>query len=235
MVTSGIMTLVVLILLGLTTYAGLRDGAFFSAYALVRNTLAFLFAMTLCEPAALLMEKIITSTPPAYDYFLPICFGGIFGIVFVGIKSFKLNLTVPGVRCVRAIDLGVGGLFGLLGGVIATGALLVLWSMLPFVKYVPDDLGNARIRAKLLDTGTAALRFYSFAEQRLGGNAPFPLDEDEPLVIDNNGNGKADPGDQFEDWNNNSKWDRSWLWRYRNHALITEGDISPLLQAPSGQ
>ncbi|NIM40365.1 MAG: hypothetical protein GTO74_03975, partial [Hydrogenophaga sp.] len=42
---------------------GARDGAFFSAYILCRNTLGFLFALTFCRPAAMVFSAL---TPGEY-------------------------------------------------------------------------------------------------------------------------------------------------------------------------
>ena len=49
---SVLATLFVLALLVLMALAGYRDGLFFSTYALVRNLVAFLCAMTICSPAS---------------------------------------------------------------------------------------------------------------------------------------------------------------------------------------
>jgi len=123
---------------------------------------------------------------------------------------------------------------GLANGVVVTGALLILWSLMPFAKYLPGDYGTARVQAGLLDTGTAMLRFYDFAQARMGGGRPFLL-EPEPVVTDPNGNGRPDEaGDEFADYNRNGQWDRGWLWRYQRHGTVLPDHIEHLVEGAEG-
>ncbi|MGD2174030.1 MAG: hypothetical protein PVJ27_01405, partial [Candidatus Brocadiaceae bacterium] len=104
---------------------------------------------------------------------------------------------------------------------------LILWSLLPFAKYIPADCGRVTMKTPALDTGTAMLRFYAFTTERMPGNTPFLL-EDEGIVEDENGNGRADAGEAFYDVNGNGQWDRGWLWKYRHHADILPRDVDAL-------
>ena len=230
---SVIATLVVLVLLVLMAIAGFRDGAFFSTYALLRNLLAFFCAMTFCQPLARLLELLISDTYPAYDYFLAISFAGMFGGVFVLARLLKVRFTVPSVQCPELADRIVGPGLGVLNAVVMTGTVLILWSLFPFVKYIPGDLGRMQVKGRLLDSGSHMLRVYNFAEQRMGGGRVFLLD-DEPIDVDDNKNRRADPGEGFIDRNKNERWDRGWLWKYHNHAAVDPSDIEPLLRAPEG-
>jgi uncharacterized membrane protein required for colicin V production len=222
--TSTIAFLIVLLLLVLMTYAGLRDGAFFTTYALVRNALAFVCAMTFCQPLARVLERLVTQTYPARVFFVPLSFGAVFGAIIALGRWLKVTYTIPRVECPVMVDRVAGPILGLLNGVIATGTLLVLWSLLPFARYIPADYGNIQVRT---DTGAAALRFYAFVQKKVPGSAVFLL-ADEPVQEDQNNNGRADPGDKFLDENRNDKWDHGWLWKYRNYAWILPDDIGQL-------
>lgn len=228
--TSIIAVLVVVLLLGLTLYAGLRDGVFFTSYALLRNVFAFFCAMSFCEPLARALMRLLTSTHPAFEYFRVFCFLGIFGVVFVIARWLKMKYTTPYVTCPKLVDRIGGPILGLFSGVVVSGTLLVLWSLLPFAKYMPGDSGRIEITLNTLDTGVAMLRFYGFAEQRMGGGRPFLL-EDEPLTKDRDNDGRYDRerDDQYEDLNRNGRWDRGWIWRYHNHAELTSSDLTDVL------
>lgn len=225
--TSVIAVLVVLALLGLTAFAGFRDGVFFSTYALMRNLIAFLCAMTFREGLAGVMETLVTAAHPAHDYFVLISFVLILGGVFLLGRFLKVRYTIAYVPCPHLVDKIAGSTAGLLNGIVVAGVLLIGWSLVPFAKYIPSDLGRVHIKAKMLDSGAIMLRYYKFAEERMGGNVPFLLD-DEKIAEDLNNNGRADPGEGFHDSNYNRKWDRGWMWKYRNHASITPEALEPL-------
>lgn len=225
--TTVIAVLVVVVLLGLMAFAGFRDGVFFSTYALLRNVVAFLCAMTFREPFARLLENIFSDTHPAHDYFMLISFAAILGIVFVLGRWLKVRYTVPNVPCPSLVDQIGGPITGFVNGIVVTGSLLILWSMLPFAKYLPADYGHIHIKADLLDTGAIMLKYYSHAEHTMGGAAVFLL-HDERIQDDLNNNGRADLGEGFYDTNRNGEWDRGWLWKYRNHATIDPTALEPL-------
>jgi hypothetical protein len=61
------------------------------------------------------------------------------------------------------------------------------------------------------------LALYDFASNRFGGD-DFPLDADEgePVTEEVNYNGKYDfPQEDYDDRNDNGRWDPGWLVRYR--------------------
>ncbi len=221
---SALATLIVLLLLLLSAYGGFRDGFFFTVYALMRNLFAFLCAMTFCEPLGRLLEKTATRTPPAHEYFMLISFAAIFGGVFAFGRWLKVRYTVPGVLSMEIVDKTVGPVLGLLNGVVVTGTLLILWSLVPFAKYIPADLGDIQIHSHVLDTGAMMLRFYDHETGVMGGKAVFLL-EDEPIKNDENKNGRADEGESYVDRNKNGRWDRGWLYEYKHYADITPSDI----------
>ncbi|MHC4592591.1 MAG: CvpA family protein [Planctomycetota bacterium] len=224
--TSVVAVLLILVLFALMTYAGVRDGAFFSLYALMRNAFAFFCAMSFCEPMARLLGKLIGHRYPAPDYWIAISFAAILGAVFATCRHLKMKYTAPNVPCPQVVDRVTGPAIGIINAVVVTGSLLILWSLLPFAKYIPGNLGHIHFKTGALDTGQAMLRFYSFASERMGGGG-FLLD-DEPLVEDHNENARGDPGDSYDDVNENGRWDRGWLWRYRNHAMIDPSHLRPL-------
>ncbi len=220
--TSTLALLFVLAMVLFLAYSGLRDGVFFSTYALARNFVAFLFAMTFTPAMSKFLEAMLGGGHPAPQYYRAISFATILGVVYVVGRLLKVHYAEPEVRCLGWVDRIGGPIVGVLNAVVFTGAVLVLWSMLPFAKYLPGNWGNAHPSA--LDTGSAVLRVYDHMEERMGGNAPF-LIHDEPIHEDLNGNGRVDPGDAFVDLNGNGQWDRGWLWHYEHHATITTRDI----------
>ena len=231
--TGVLATLIVLVLIVLMALAGLRDGIFFTTYALTRNLFAFFCGLTFCEPGARLLTEVFSNAHPAYEYFVALSFAAIVGAVFVVGRTLKVTYTVPYVPCPAVADKVGGPVLGVLNAVVVSGTLLVLWSLLPFAKYIPGDLGDARVKSRLLDTGAAMLRVYGCAEQRMGGD-PLPL-EDEPVLNDINGNGRPDlVGESYDDRNHNGRWDRGWLWKYKNHAVLTPSDLEALPGVLSG-
>ncbi len=221
---NAIATLIVLMLLALSAYGGFRDGFFFSVYALMRNLFAFLCAMTFFEPLGRVLERTATRTPPAHEYFLLISFAAIFGGVFAFGRWLKVRYTVPSVLTLELVDKTVGPVLGLLNGVVVTGTLLILWSLVPFAKYIPADMGDIRINARVLDTGSMMLGFYDHETRTMRGKAVFLL-HDEPIKNDENKNGRADEGESYVDRNKNGRWDRGWLWEYKHYADITSEDV----------
>ncbi len=224
---SLIAVLLIIAIIGLSAFAGVRDGAFFTAYALLRNLFGFLLAMTLCEPLARWSTSVLPGGHPAYDYYVLIWFALVFGLFFAGCRWLKMHGTAPYVALPNWAHEITGGVLGLLSGLVVTGTLLILWSLMPFVKYIPGDAGHVNIKNPAIDTGAMMLRFYGFVEERFSGGRAFLL-EDEPLKVDKNENQRADPGDAWVDLLNNGRWDRGWLWRYRRHASVYPSDLEPL-------
>jgi len=228
--TSVLTLLAVLALLLATTYAGYRDGFFIATYALMRSLVAFLCAMTFCEPLRAVLTSVISDKYPAPQYLLPIAYLLVFGLVMVLGRWLKIQYTEPGLSCPAAVDHTAGPLIGLLHGVVFTGTLLILWSMLPFAKFIPADQGRINSRLGKLDTGRSMLVFYDFVQDHMGGNLPFLLN-DEPIVNDADGDKRADPGDEFKDLNANGTWDRGWAWKYEHYADIGDDALKRLPRA----
>jgi len=229
---TGIATIGVILLVLLAALAGLRDGVFFTTYALLRNCIAFICAMSFSEPLARLLEKLFTDAHPAEEYFLFIAFAAICGAVFALGRFLKVTFTAPQVPCHALVDKAGGVTLGALNGVVVTGLLLVMWSLVPFAKYIPGDHGRVHIKSGILDTGAMMLKFYKRVEQGMGGSAVFLLD-DEPIVEDLNNNGRADPGETFRDMPPaNGRWDRGWLWKYRHQGFVLPGDLEVLGRQP---
>lgn len=221
---TTIVSLAAFALLGLLIYSCARDGAFASVYVLLRNLLAFMVAMTLMEPLASLVMLVVPKHHPWPLYCRVVAFAGVFGAVFATARWLKIEHTPGEVSAFTLVDRIAGGICGAVNWIVVIGVLLILWSLLPFVKFIPGDFGRIETDSGLLFPGEAILRFYGFTAGRMPGGRKF-LVEDEKLEADANGNGAFDAGDQFRDVNNNGVWDRGWLWRYRNHADFHFKDI----------
>jgi hypothetical protein len=231
-VLANLFVVVLVILMGL---AGFRDGAWFTMYALVRNAIAFVCAMTFAGPLGRLFEGIITKSGHAREYFFCIAFALIVAVVIVLARWLKVTYTVPHVPCGVWPDRIAGPALGLVNGMVVTGIVFVLWSLVPFAKYLPGDVGSIKVNSKL-DTGAAMLRFYKYVERRAGGSQPFLLD-DEPLLVDVNGNGRFEndvAGEEYDDRNVNGVWDRGWMWKYKNQGQVLPSDLEGGYAPPSG-
>jgi hypothetical protein len=231
MITT-VAALVVLALLIFMTYAGVRDGLFFSAYALMRNMIAFMAAVTFCQPLAMLFSWVITDSYPAPQYFVPLGYAAAFGITFALGRWLKIRYTYPDAQCPLWVDRIAGGVAGFMNAYVVTGMLLILWTLLPFARYIPGDHGRLDPPSAIVDSGAVMLRTYDLFASNMPGNTPFLL-EDEEVVEDHNNNGRAEPGESFDDVNGNGEWDRGWLWRYRNHAEVLAAQLEPL-RVPTG-
>ena len=224
---SVLVTLFVLALLVLMALAGYRDGLFFSTYALVRNLVAFLCAMTFSDLLAGVFAAIISDDPMAWGYFVVVSFALIFGAVFLLGRWLKMTYTIPHVPALSLVDRIAGPVAGAMNAVLVTGTVLIFVSMLPFAKYLPNDLGRATVRVRALDTGVAMLHVFDYVQHRMGGNRHFIL-EPETIVTDVDRDGRADEGVDFiDDVNGNGTWDRGWLWQYRTSCEIMPEDLPP--------
>lgn len=221
--TTIIMSVVVILLILAMLYSGQRDGGFVAAFSLMRNLLGFLIAMTFYGPVASLINSQANLADPGPAYVRLGAFAVLYGVV-VGLgRWLRLNYTIPEVQSFQWLDRSVGGVLGLLNGVVVTGVLLIVWSLCPFMKYLPQDYGRVDPQGLWVDSGSAMLSFYDFATGRIPGSKKFVLQE--PLDKDKDGDGEVDAG-EFEDLNENGEWDPGWLWRYRNYADIKQEDIS---------
>jgi len=236
---SVVATLAVIAIIALLAYDGVRSGLFAATYSLVRNVLAFVLAMTFCEPVMHLLSRLFSDWHPGPLYYRAIGFAAIFGFVFLFGRWLKITYTDPVVPTYPYADYIGGGAVGVLNGIVLAGVLLVLWSMMPFAKFLPQDFGRVRTEKLPVDAGSLMLRFYSHCTRTMGGSRTFLL-HDEPVLVDEDlplgvpdrlrdidGDREPDPvpGESFEDRNGNGKWDRGWLWRYRTHADFHVQDV----------
>ncbi len=231
--------LATIVLIVVMTYDGVRSGLFSAVYSLVKNVLAFLIALTLCEPGMSLLTRFLPERHPGPLYYKAIAFATVFTVVFGFGRWLKLNYTILDVQTPRYADYIGGGAFGLLNGIVLGGVVLILWSLMPFAKFLPADFGRIRTEKLPLDSGTLMLRFYDHCTGTMGAGRTFLLqdeavlkDEEEPYGIpdalrDLDGDGLDDvvPGESFQDLNGNGEWDRGWLWRYRTHADLRPEDV----------
>jgi hypothetical protein len=225
--SSVLATLFVLALLVLMALAGYRDGLFFSTYALVRNFIAFLCAMTFRDKVAGAIAAVISENAMAKEYFAVLSFALIFAVIFLLARWLKITYTVPNVPSIVLVDRIGGPVVSVLNAVVTTGTVFIFCSMLPFAKFVPGDLGRFQVRVSSLDTGAAMLRVFSRVERCMGGGKHFLL-EPETITTDFNNNGRAEPGVDFiDDVNGNGQWDRGWMWEYQNFCEVQPEDVPP--------
>ena len=225
-----------LVLVGVMTYAGYRDGAFQTAYSLLRNLIGFLLAMTLFEALGNLLTVFFPKTHPGPLYYSALMFAVILALVFSLGRWVKIEFTKITVSTYPLVDRIAGIACGLANGIVLTGTLLVLWSLLPFAKFVPGDLGRVdpdRLRAGpvSLDAGRAMLSFYKFTADKVSGGRTFLLDDEPRSPPDEEGRFR------YEDVNRNGQWDRGWLWRYRTQGDFHLDDLeflSPAQRTPGG-
>jgi hypothetical protein len=238
--------LATLVILGLMIYQGYQGGLFASAVAFTRNVLAFVCAMTFCEPLAVLVLKLVPSFElyPGPLYLRVIAFATAFGIV-MGVGNWLNEKFLSQDLLAHPLADRIGGTaLGLLSGVIISGFVLILCTMMPFLKCIPGDFGRIQTDKLLPDSGGIMLRIYGWSAGRMGGNRMFLL-EDEPIVkgrdanhdgrpdgLDINGDGRPDalfdgtyPPQTYQDLNKNGVWDRGWLWLYRHHADFYVEDV----------
>lgn len=237
MTTVAIIGVIVIVLLA--AFDGVRTGLFATACSAVRNVLAFLLALTLCEPLVNVLTKVFADQHPGPLYYRAIAFAGVFGFVFGIGRWLRVRFTIPDVRSYYYADYIGGGALGVLNGIVLAGTVLVLWSLMPFAKFLPSDFGRISTDKLPLDAGRVMLRFYGRCTHTMGAGRTFLLedervlaDREEPYgvpdaIADLDGDGQLDPvpGETFEDLNGNGRWDRGWLWLYRNHADFRVGDL----------
>lgn len=226
-----------IILVGLMIYSGYRDGLFSALLILSRHLVAFLVAMTFYEPVGRLLSSVFTNAHPWPLYFRVLSLAGLYGLVGAGSMWAKMKYTIPRVEGFRLLDRIGGCVCGAAGGLVITGFVLILWTNMPFAKYLPQNIGQMNSSRMVVDSGSIMLRFYGFvaAKMRVPGGRPFLL-EDEPLTIDVNGDREYQQaqGDEFSDINKNGRRDRGALWHYRNYADFTYEDILKMQGSPGG-
>jgi len=200
-------TVAVLLVLGIVAgmaWSAYRNGLFFSTYALTRNLIAFLVAMTAFEPLGARLGAFVSDSPQMVAYCQFVSFVALFAGVFMMARWLKVKFLRPDVRALPILEMGLSPLFGVANGVIMTGLVLLGWSLFPAVKYLPADAGRINTeKMGVLDTGGHILTVYDFLENRMGGSKEFKLKPD-------------DPGE------------KTWMWRYRTHADIFLKDVKAI-------
>lgn len=238
--TICMLLVIVLVLFG--AYSCMREGAFFACYVFFRNLIAFLVAISYCEALAVLMQRFISDKGPAYDYFLVISFGVLFGATTTIARQIKVRTTVAEVPCQPIFDRLVGLFVGGLNGMLVSGTFLVMVSLMPFLAFMPVGIARFEMDQKPVDTGAPLLKFYNTVSNRFGGdNFPLTAAEGEEGIFrgaiehpgytaaqkDVNGNGLVDlPEEEYVDLNGNGQWDVSWLTRYRDCWKLTTAKAS---------
>ncbi|MBS3762677.1 MAG: CvpA family protein [Planctomycetes bacterium] len=221
--------LLLLVIFGIMIYGGISSGFFDSVYALMRNLLGFVLALSLCDPLTCLMTGLITrfKLHPGPLYMRMIVFATVFGVTVGVAGTLRRKLTSPDLPSYPIADPVAGGILGVFNGLVVSGFVLILYALLPFVKYIPGDAGRIETQKLPVDSGALMLKYYGYLSDRMGGSKKFLVDP-EPVLPggDRNGDGLPDgrnpvPGKAFRDLNGNGRWDRGWLWRYRSHADIS--------------
>ncbi len=207
-----IMYIAILLIAALTVYGGYNSGIYEASYIFFRNVLAFILAFTLFAPLTGFLTSAIAffDAYPQAEYLEAIFFVVVF-VVFIAICDrvrFKYLFSQTTVDINRYADRIGGGLLGGVNGIVLSGFLLILWAMLPFVKYLPGDFGRVNSGGLPVDSGAVLLKVYAYSSDRMGGST-FPLSGEE------------------EEYNDSAR-DRSqggWLRYYKGHADFTIDDI----------
>ena len=223
-------------LIALIVYAGYRSDTFSSVCGLLRNFLAFLMAMTFFEPLAGLLSSVISDRHPWPDNFPAVSLAVLYGVTMLVTMWAKTKYIPSQVPSFRIVDRISGVVCGAASGIIITGFILILWSVMPFGKYLPGDFGRVETDRLMIDSGRIMLRFYSFTARKMGGGRTFLL-EDELVTVDFDSDKEFDQNldEDYHDLNGNGRWDRGWLWRYRHHADFNRDDLSTVTSsAPAG-
>ncbi len=207
-----IMYLTILLIAALTVYGGYKSGIYEASYSFFRNVLAFVLAFTLFSPLTGLVASAIAFFDgyPQTEYLEAIFFVVVF-VVFIALCDqlrFKKLFSQTTVDINRYADRIGGGLLGGVNGIVLSGFILILWAMLPFVKYIPGDFGRVNTAGLPVDSGAILLRVYAHSSDRMGGST-FPLtaeeEEDDGVARDRPRGG--------------------WLEYYKGHADFTMYDI----------
>jgi hypothetical protein len=220
--STGFVTLIIVVAILGSAYGGYAGGLYEGLYGFLREFIAFVVAVTFGLPLSHLIADLAGTAYLTEGYFELISFCllviGIFGLG----RWLRTQFTVPAVRCVKGLDEAGGALMGALHGGVLIGIVLVAWSMMPFVKYIPGDYGRVNPPAAL-DTGAMLLKTYGWMAEGMGGNDYVVYGE--TLKQDKNDNGMVDEG-EYKDMNGNGKWDPGLLWQYRHHADIYPETLS---------
>jgi len=220
--TTGIALVVIIGTILAAAYGGYAGGLYESLYGLLRELSAFIVAITFGLPLSDLLADTAGTAYLSRGYYEFIAFAAlVIGIFALG-RWLRTRFTIPVVRTLPGLNEGGGALLGALHGMVITGIILVAWSLMPVVKYIPRDHGRIDPPAAL-DTGSIMLKVYGGAAEAMGGNDYVVYGE--PLTEDANGNGEVDQG-EFEDLNGNGEWDPGLLWQYKHHADIYPETLS---------
>ncbi|MFW6457641.1 MAG: CvpA family protein [Planctomycetota bacterium] len=232
----ALLTLIVIIVF--FTYEGFCNGLYHSSYLLINHLIGALIALTFAEHLADLIQNQIPTFQrypgPAYLTVISVAvlFGGTRGLG----SYLRQKFTAGEITSLDLLDKVGGGILGLTDGLVMSGFTLILFTLLPFLAYIPGDYGRIKTEQLPIDSGAIMLNFYKSCSEKMGGNQPF-LIEEEPILQDNNRDGRPDggPGVGFEDINENGTWDRGWMWTYRHHADFTVDDVKQAVGEENGE
>ncbi len=214
------MYIAILLILAMTLYGGYSGGIYESSSMFFRNMLAFILAFTLFLPASALLAGVAQPLKeyPLIDYLQVVTFAALF-IATIAIwdqVKFRYFFAPDSVTLNRYADRIGGGLLGAMNGVILGGFILILWTMLPFVKFLPRDFGRVHTDRLPVDAGAVLLKSYAHSSDRMGGGR-FPLTGFE--------------ADDEDDETIPQRRRRGWLWYYRTHADLTSYDMERITAA----
>lgn len=218
----------VIIILIFFTYEGYHNGLYQATYMLANHLLGFLIALTFGEHLA----ELIVNTVPAFEshpgpeYLIVISVAVLFAATRAAGAYLRQQFIADEISALQLVDKIGGGVMGLADGLVISGFALILFSLMPFMAYIPGDYGRIKTNQLPIDTGAVMLKFYGMSSQKMSGKRPFLL-EGEPILKDADRDGLPDggPGTGFEDINGNGEWDRGWMWKYRHHADFTVEEV----------
>lgn len=204
------MYIVTLIIILTSAHKGYVSGIYESSYLFFRNYLAFLLSFTFFLPLTALLVRIATpmAAYPFPEYARPVFFIVVFVVFIAACDILRFKHLFPSIKITvhKYADKAIGGSIGLLNGIVLCGVLLILWTLLPFVKFIPGDLGRIHTERLPVDPGALLLRTYAHGTGRMGGRK-FPLE------------GEHSTGLETDDQPTTPQ--KGYLWYYKRHADLT--------------
>lgn len=231
-----VLQIVIVICLVTPIIAGYRDGLYTSVYSASRTFFGFMVAMTFTEP---IRDLVLNMVPrlrihPGPKYLEAVIWPTLLALVIGLTRTLKMRYTIPRVEAWKLVDKIGGPAVGLFHGILFAGLLVLLWSYMPFAKYMPGDSGRVVEKRLFWDAGATAIRFYSYMTHRMPGSRKFLL-HDEPILQDVNGNGLVDKGSD-DKWDDNEipngKWDQGHIDRYRKRDEFGPWDVQNIFSEP---
>lgn len=198
-----LMYIVSLVIIIFSCFGGYNEGIFESSFIFFRSAFAFIISFTLAVPLTnLIVAHVeIFEQYPVPGYLQAVFFAAFF-VILIGVSDnlrFKYLFSSIDITVNKYADKIAGTGIGFLNGIVLSGFVMILWAMLPFVSFLPGDMGRVKTENFLIDSGAILLRSYAHLSHRMGGSE-FPLQDTEIEVED-------------ED-----KVRKSWMFYYRNHA-----------------